>query len=82
VELANPKWIFPKGLCIKTWLYPENCRSKKESILWMLKTDDKKEFELKLVSEELFFTYSKSINLSDSDGKPQEMLPVGSLLFN
>jgi hypothetical protein len=44
VELTNPKWPFAKGLCIKAWLYPDNCRSKNESIIWVLKTDDKKEF--------------------------------------
>jgi hypothetical protein len=69
-------------MCIKAWLYPENCRSKKESILWMLKTEDKKEFELKLVSEEMFFSYFKSIDVSNLDGKLQEMLPVGNLSCN
>jgi hypothetical protein len=62
IELSNQKWPFSKGMCVKAWIYPESCESKKEAVLWMLKTEDRKELEIKLINEELFFQLSKCKN--------------------
>lgn len=29
VEMSSNKWPFAKGMCVKAWLHPEQCRSKK-----------------------------------------------------